>query len=157
LLREPSSRPSPPPLRNAQSHLPDHVRHRRLLRRPRARPRVRRAGASSGPARPSRAPQIGFIDSRLDASRGCSRARKSDRRPPLLVPLNSTPDDQTPKRSTACRAAAKETSVKAEDFKCPLACDASKDEHGAVVEMAKAKCVHPERPVAKACKDCPRK
>ena len=38
------------------------------------------------PARPSRAPQIGFIDSRLDASRGCSRARKSDRRPPLLVP-----------------------------------------------------------------------
>jgi len=25
------------------------------------------------------------------------------------------------------------------------------------VEMAKAKCVHPERPVAKACKDCPRK
>eukprot|EP00228_Micromonas_bravo_P004325 CAMPEP_0203003886 /NCGR_PEP_ID=MMETSP1401-20130829/2087_1 /ASSEMBLY_ACC=CAM_ASM_000894 /TAXON_ID=38833 /ORGANISM="Micromonas pusilla, Strain CCAC1681" /LENGTH=83 /DNA_ID=CAMNT_0049745475 /DNA_START=55 /DNA_END=306 /DNA_ORIENTATION=+ len=64
---------------------------------------------------------------------------------------------QTPKRSTACRAAAKETSVKAEDFKCPLACDASKDEHGAVVEMAKAKCVHPDRPVAKACKDCPRK
>ena len=109
------------------------------------------------PARPSRAPKIGFIDSWLDASRGCSRARKSDRRPPLLVPLNSTPDDQTPKRSTACRAAAKETSVKAEDFKCPLACDASKDEHGAVVEMAKAKCVHPDRPVAKLCGDCPRR
>ena len=59
--------------------------------------------------------------------------------------------------SAGCRAAAKETSVKAEDFKCPLACDASKEADGAVVEMAKAKCVHPERPVAKACKDCPRK
>ena len=107
------------------------------------------------PARPSRAPQIGFIDSRLDASRGCSRARKSDRR--LLFPVTHETPILQPKRSTACRAAAKETSVKAEDFKCPLACDASKEADGAVVEMAKAKCVHPERPVAKACKDCPRK
>ena len=45
------------------------------------------------PARPSRAPQIGFIDSRLDASRGCSRARKSDRRPPLLVPAKPRRSD----------------------------------------------------------------
>ena len=51
-LRKPSSGPRPRTLHNAQSHLPDHVRHRRLLRRPRARPRLRRAGASSGP-RPS--------------------------------------------------------------------------------------------------------
>ena len=84
-----------------------------------------------------------------------ARARLTAARP-SSSPRNPD-DDQTPKRSTACRAAAKETSVKAEDFKCPLACDASKDEHGAVVEMAKAKCVHPDRPVAKACKDCPRK
>ncbi len=26
-----------------------------------------------------------------------------------------------------------------------------------VFEMAKAKCVHPDRPVAKACGDCPRR
>ena len=45
------------------------------------------------PARPPRAPQIGFIDSRLDASRGCSRARKSDRRPPLLVPVKPRRSD----------------------------------------------------------------
>ena len=45
------------------------------------------------PARPPRAPQIGFIDSRLDASRGCSRARKSDRRPPLLVPAKPRRSD----------------------------------------------------------------
>ena len=84
-----------------------------------------------------------------------ARARTSDRR--LLFPITHETPTIQPKRSTACRAAAKETSVKAEDFKCPLACDASKEADGAVVEMAKAKCVHPERPVAKECKDCPRK
>lgn len=84
-----------------------------------------------------------------------ARARTSDRR--LLFPVTHETPILQPKRSTACRAATKETSVKAEDFKCPLACDASKEADGAVVEMAKAKCVHPERPVAKACKDCPRK
>ena len=76
----------PPPLRNAQSHFPTMsataaffaVRAPVRVSVAQVRPRV--------PARPSRAPQIGFIDSRLDASRGCSRARKSDRRPPLLVP-----------------------------------------------------------------------
>lgn len=48
-LRKPSSGPRRLTLHNAQSHLPDHVRHRRFLRRPRARPRLRRAGASSVP------------------------------------------------------------------------------------------------------------
>ena len=155
-LRKPSSGPRRLTLHNAQSHLPDHVRHRRLLRRPRARPRLRRAGASSGP-RPSLARPADrlyrFAARRV--ARLFARARTSDRR--LLFPVTHEPPTLQPKRSTACRAAAKETSVKAEDFKCPLACDASKEADGAVVEMAKAKCVHPERPVAKACKDCPRK
>ena len=55
-----------------------------------------------------------------------------------------------------CRAAAKE-SVKADDFKCPLV-DASKEAefHGSCAEMAKSKCVHPER-TSGYCKDCPRK
>ena len=133
-----------------------HVRHRRFLHRPRARPRLRRAGASSVPG-----PSLARPEDRLyrlvarRVARLFARARTSDRR--LLFPVTHETPILQPKRSTACRAAAKETSVKAEDFKCPLACDASKDEHGAVVEMAKAKCVHPDRPVAKACKDCPRK
>ena len=85
-----------------------------------------------------------------------ARARTSDRR--LLFPITHETPTLQPKRSTACRAAAKETSVKAEDFKCPLACGLADDaEDKARVEMAKAKCVHPDRPVGKACKDCPRR
>ena len=107
------------------------------------------------PARP-RAPRRSALSTRGSTRRAAVRARAhSDRR--LLFPITHETPTLQPKRSTACRAAAKETSVKAEDFKCPLACDASKEADGAVVEMAKAKCVHPERPVAKACKDCPRK
>jgi len=37
------------------------------------------------------------------------------------------------------------------------ACDEGVDACGARVDMAKAKCVHPDRPVAKACGDCPRR
>lgn len=39
------------------------------------------------------------------------------------------------------------------------ACAKARDEGevGARVDMAKAKCVHPDRPVAKACGDCPRR
>lgn len=56
-----------------------------------------------------------------------------------------------------CRAATKEES-KPEERVCPLVCDALERADGvATTEMAKAKCVHPDRPVAKACKDCPRK
>ena len=68
---------------------------------------------------------------------------------------------QQVKRSSAvCRAADKEsTAKKAEDFKCPVACTEDKEaEHqdAACTEMAKSKCVHPER-TSGFCKDCPRK
>eukprot|EP00230_Micromonas_polaris_P008154 CAMPEP_0117631118 /NCGR_PEP_ID=MMETSP0802-20121206/3863_1 /TAXON_ID=38833 /ORGANISM="Micromonas sp., Strain CCMP2099" /LENGTH=82 /DNA_ID=CAMNT_0005435443 /DNA_START=23 /DNA_END=271 /DNA_ORIENTATION=- len=61
----------------------------------------------------------------------------------------------TPKRAAKCAAAGKE-SAKAEDFSCPLVCDSGKEatSDGAT---AKTKCVHPDRPVAKACPDCPRR
>ncbi|EEH56309.1 uncharacterized protein MICPUCDRAFT_58768 [Micromonas pusilla CCMP1545] len=64
----------------------------------------------------------------------------------------------TTKRAVAALAAAKETTpvVKAEDFKCPLTCE-EKSNDATTHEMAKAKCVHPERPVSKACQDCPRR
>ena len=54
-----------------------------------------------------------------------------------------------------CRAAAKDES-KPEERVRPLVCDALERADGvAITEMAKAKCVHPDRPVAKLCKDCP--
>jgi hypothetical protein len=31
------------------------------------------------------------------------------------------------------------------------------EEQMEVVEMAKSKCVHPQRPMSEACKDCPRR
>ena len=40
---------------------------------------------------------------------------------------------------------------------CPLVCDALEKADAPVNEMAKAKCVHPDRAVAKACQDCPRR
>ena len=135
------SRPCPPPPPSSPSARPSASPSRRCV-----------LGSPPVP----RAPRRSALSIRGSTRRAAVRARASlTAARPSSSPRN--PDDQTPKRSTACRAAAKETSVKAEDFKCPLACDASKDEHGAVVEMAKAKCVHPERPVAKACKDCPRR
>ena len=74
-------------------------------------------------------------------------SRRADRsRIPLTIP----------RQAVRCRAAAKEaTPAKAEEFKCPLVCDALEKADAPVNEMAKAKCVHPDRAVAKACKDCP--
>ena len=61
-------------------------------------------------------------------------------------------------QTVRCRDAAKEvTPAQAEEFKCPLVCDALEKADAPVNEMAKAKCVHPDRAVAKACKDCPRR
>ena len=135
------SRPCPPPPLSSPSARPSASASRRCVLGPRPVPR---------------APRRSALSTRGSTRRAAVRARAhSDRR--LLFPITHETPTLQPKRSTACRAAAKETSVKAEDFKCPLACDASKEADGAVVEMAKAKCVHPERPVAKACKDCPRK
>ena len=76
-------------------------------------------------------------------------SRRADRsRIPLTIPP----------QAVRCRAAAKEaTPAKAEEFKCPLVCDALEKADAPVNEMAKAKCVHPDRDVAKACKDCPRR
>ena len=79
---------------------------------------------------------------------------------PSARPPPHSPPPQTKRSALACRASAKESSaaMKAEDFKCPLACGLADDaEDKARVEMAKAKCVHPDRPVGKACKDCPRR
>ena len=62
------------------------------------------------------------------------------------------------KRSAVCRAADKESVKMVEDVKCPLVCDDAAKEaeyQGACTEMAKSKCVHPERSSG-FCKDCPR-
>ena len=72
-------------------------------------------------------------------------------------PVPSSPRSQAKRSAQVCRAAAKDES-KPEERVCPLVCDALERADGvAITEMAKAKCVHPDRPVAKACKDCPRK
>jgi hypothetical protein len=40
---------------------------------------------------------------------------------------------------------------------CGVADREARCRDGARADMAKAKCVHPDRPVAKACGDCPRR
>ena len=41
--------------------------------------------------------------------------------------------------------------------RCSAASETAADARGGAVSMAKSKCIHPERPVSKACGDCPRR
>ena len=71
--------------------------------------------------------------------------------PPFLLPSISGEALRA-----VCAAAAKDESKPRSAS--ALVCDALERADGvAITEMAKAKCVHPDRPVAKLCKDCPRK
>ena len=61
------------------------------------------------------------------------------------------------KRVVLARASAERQVERVERPACAKACDEGAVADGARVDMAKAKCVHPDRPVAKACGDCPRR
>ena len=41
--------------------------------------------------------------------------------------------------------------------RCSAASVTAADARGGAVSMAKSKCIHPKRPVSKACGDCPRR
>ena len=112
----------PRTLHNAQSHLPDHVRHRRFLRRPRARPRLRRAGASSVPG-PSLA-RRSALSTRGSTRRAAVRARARLTAPALpRHPRNPDPPAQALDRVPRGRQG---DLRQGGGLQVPLACDASR-------------------------------
>lgn len=117
------------------------------------RPAQVRARALRAPRRPLATP-LSMMTMTITIARALLADDAHASPPPHSLP---PPRSQAKRSAQVCRAAAKEES-KPEERVCPLVCDALERADGvATTEMAKAKCVHPDRPVAKACKDCPRK